>query len=92
MTSTSAESNAIVPDAGGDLRGLVCPMPVLRLKKLLAAAAPLSEVCVVTDDPHAPEDIRTFARQSGHEVISQSEISPGVTLSCLRRRGENRAR
>ena len=47
-----------------DLRGLVCPMPVLRVKKALKPLAPHEELTVVTDDPHAPADIRTFAEQS----------------------------
>lgn len=69
-----------------DLRGLVCPMPVLRVKKALKPLAPHEELTVVTDDPHAPADIRTFAEQSGHEVVSQEEIVPGVVRHRLRHR------
>ena len=69
-----------------DLRGLVCPMPVLRVKKALKHLAPHEELTVVTDDPHAPADIRTFAEQSGHEVVSQEEIVPGVVRHRLRHR------
>lgn len=69
-----------------DLRGLVCPMPVLRVKKALKPLAPREELTVVTDDPHAPADIRTFAEQSGHEVVSQEEIAPGVVRHRLRHR------
>lgn len=55
-----------------DLCGLKCPMPVLRVKKALKAAGPGAEIEVVTDDPHAPADIRTFAEQSGHTIVSQT--------------------
>ena len=69
-----------------DLRGLVCPMPVLRLKKALKNADPLAVVSVLTAAPHAPADIRTFAQQSGHKVLSQEVLSDGITLSRVQHR------
>lgn len=69
-----------------DLRGLVCPMPVLRLKRALKNANPLAVVSVLTDDPHAPADIRVFAQQSGHKVLSQEVLPNGITLSRVQHR------
>lgn len=86
--SAALEAGADVAVAGDalDLRGLVCPMPVLRLKKALKNADPLAVVSVLTDDPHAPADIRTFAQQSGHKVLSQEVHSDGITLSRVQHR------
>ena len=43
-----------------DLRGLACPLPVLRTKKALAKKAAGDVVEVLTDDPHAvPADGKT---------------------------------
>lgn len=68
-----------------DLRGLKCPMPVLRVKKVLKDADSQEVVAFLTDDPHAPEDIRVFSQQSGHTVVSQTENN-GVVRNELRRR------
>ena len=76
-------------EAGGVLvlRGLVCPMPVLRLKKALQGLEPGAVAAVLTDDPHAPSDIRTFSAQSGHQVLSQETTPEGAVISRVRRRG-----
>ncbi len=62
-----------------------CPMPVLKTKKALAALGDNEELCVLTDDPHAIEDIALFAKQSGHELLSQETDSTGVTRHILRK-------
>ncbi len=80
MTSVDIADNEL------DLRGLVCPMPVLRVKKALKPLASCEELTVITDDPHAPADIRTFAEQSGHVVVLQEEVAPGVVRHRLRHR------
>lgn len=70
-----------------DLCGLRCPMPVLRLKRLLKTTEPGEEVAVATDDPHALADIRIFAEQSGHEVLSQTTQGE-VTVHRVRHRAK----
>ena len=61
-------------------------MPVLRVKKVLKGAESGETFAFVTDDPHAPEDIRVFARQSGHTVVSQEDLGDGRVRNILRRR------
>ncbi len=71
-----------------DLKGMVCPMPVLKTKRALGRLAPGEVLTVRTDDPHAIEDLALFARQSGHELIGQKpdESDPGCTLHEFRTR------
>ena len=71
-----------------DLTGMTCPMPVLKTKRALGRIAPGEELTVRTDDPHALEDLEMFARQSGHELVSQMPDSrhPGATLHVFRSR------
>ncbi len=64
-----------------------CPMPVLKTKKALASLSVSEELCVLTDDPHAIDDIALFAKQSGHELLSQETDSFGVTRHVLRKVG-----
>ena len=53
-----------------DLRGLKCPLPVLKTGKRLAAAAPGERMSVLTDDPMAAIDIPHFCRERGHRLLS----------------------
>ncbi|MDO4936292.1 MAG: sulfurtransferase TusA family protein [Sutterellaceae bacterium] len=71
-----------------DLCGLKCPMPVLRVKKVLKDAGSDETIAFVTDDPHAPEDIRVFAAQSGHTIVSQDDLGDGRVRNALRRRAQ----
>jgi tRNA 2-thiouridine synthesizing protein A len=61
-----------VPDAKLelDLRGLNCPLPVLRTKKALATMAPGERVRVVTTDPGSEIDLRVLAEVNGHPLLS----------------------
>ncbi len=68
-----------------------CPMPVLKTKKALAALGAGEELSVLTDDPHAIEDIALFAKQSGHELLSQETDSSDVTRHILRKAGTLRS-
>ena len=64
---------------------MVCPMPVLKTKRALAGLESSQELCVLTDDPHAIADIALFAKQSGHELISQETDSNSVARHVLRK-------
>ena len=71
-----------------NLTGMLCPMPVLKTKKALAKVGAGDVVTVLTDDPHAVEDLRLFCEQSGHVLLSQQaeEGSAGVTEHQIRHR------
>lgn len=60
-----------------DLRGLRCPLPVLRTKKVLKSLAPGDEIEVLATDPQAPKDFRAFCDTTGHVLVSSTE-SDGV--------------
>ena len=68
-----------------DLKGMRCPMPVLKTKKALATLNVSEEITVLTDDPHAIADIAQFAKQSGHTLLSQATDTDGVTRHILRK-------
>ncbi|MEW5425050.1 sulfurtransferase TusA family protein [Amorphus sp. 3PC139-8] len=60
-----------------DLKGLNCPMPVLRLAKAIRGAAPGTRFRVLATDPLAALDIAHFCQTKGHTLIS-SEDDDGV--------------
>jgi len=52
-----------------DLRGLRCPLPVLKIRRTLATLQPGAELSALTDDPLAGVDVPNFVRESGDEVM-----------------------
>lgn len=52
-----------------DLKGLICPLPVLKTRKRLAAMRPGSLIWVETTDPLAAIDIPAFCNESGHRLV-----------------------
>ncbi|SHI40428.1 sulfurtransferase TusA family protein [Wenxinia saemankumensis] len=68
-----------------DARGLRCPLPVLRARKLLGDMAPGAELEIVADDPMAAIDLPVFAREAGHALVESREDGDGATLYRLRR-------
>ncbi len=67
-----------------DARGHRCPVPSLRLRKALAAAAPGEEVTLIADDPMARIDVPLFVREAGHELVETE--AAGAVLSFLVRK------
>ena len=63
-----------------DLRGLKCPLPVLRARKALQRLAPEALLVVECTDPMAAIDIPHFVAQNGHRLESQSEIAGVLTF------------
>ena len=51
-----------------DARGLLCPLPVIRLARLARELRAGRSVLVLADDPAAESDIPAWARMRGHEV------------------------
>lgn len=55
-----------------DVRGLNCPMPILKTKKMLAELQSGQVLKVLATDPGSLRDFQAFARQTGHELLEQS--------------------
>ena len=51
-----------------DARGLLCPLPVLKARRALAALAPGETLVVLATDPEAPVDIGALAADGGHAL------------------------
>jgi len=55
-----------------DLTGLLCPLPVLRAGKRLAAMAPGAVLTVIATDPMAEIDMPHFCTERGYLLLAQS--------------------
>jgi tRNA 2-thiouridine synthesizing protein A len=56
-----------------DASGLNCPMPILKAKKTLATMNSGEVLHVVATDPGSVQDFDSFSKQTGHELVEQSE-------------------
>jgi tRNA 2-thiouridine synthesizing protein A len=58
-----------------DVKGLNCPLPILRTKKTLSEMSPGEVLHVVATDPGSVKDFEAFARQTGNELLSSVEAN-----------------
>ncbi len=56
-----------------DCRGLVCPLPVVRLSSTLKTLEVGDVVELLATDPGAVADLEAFERRTGHRVLERSE-------------------
>lgn len=56
-----------------DMTGLLCPLPVLKTKKVLRSLETGMVIEVVTTDPGAVADFQCLAEQDGLELLEQIE-------------------
>ena len=56
-----------------DVKGLNCPLPILRTKKALAEMQSGEVLRVLATDAGAVKDFAAFARQTGNELLAQRE-------------------
>jgi tRNA 2-thiouridine synthesizing protein A len=64
-----------------DLRGLYCPMPVLRTREEMEKASVGDVIVVTADDPAAEEDLKRWAKRAGHEVIDVKREGETISVS-----------
>ena len=54
-----------------DVRGLHCPLPILKAKKILATMLSSEVLRVLTTDYGSMQDFDAFARQTGNHLLKQ---------------------
>ncbi len=70
-----------------DLKGLACPLPVLRANRELRGMAPGEKLRVLATDRAAVADFRAYCRETGHQLLACGEEA-GVFSFTIRRRPE----
>jgi len=56
-----------------DARGLNCPLPILKTKKALADMISGQVLRVTATDTGSVRDFQAFAKQTGNDLLSQSQ-------------------
>lgn len=60
-----------------DAIGLLCPLPVLKLRKRLKAHVGGAVVRLLADDPAAVIDVAHFCNEAGHELLAETRTDLG---------------
>lgn len=70
-----------------DVKGLRCPLPVLRANRALRGLKPGARLRVLTTDRASMADFQAFCRETGHALLACSDEA-GVFSFLIRRRAE----
>ena len=64
-----------------DVRGLNCPLPILRSKKYLADMTSGQVLKIIATDPGSVIDFQVFSEQTGNALLSSSETNTSCIFS-----------
>lgn len=67
-----------------DVKGLNCPLPILRTKKAIKDIAVGGELEVIATDPGSVKDMEAFCKQTGNELLSMSDAGGVYTFNIKR--------
>ena len=84
MTGEQGENRDVSLEV--DALGLLCPLPVLRLRKRMQALAAGEVARLLADDPAAHVDVPHFCAEAGHAFLGASD-HPGGTAFLVRKGG-----
>ena len=70
-----------------DVKGMTCPLPVLRTNKVLRGLEPGARLRVLATDRAAVADMQAYCRESGHALLAMSEEA-GVFNFVIRKKAE----
>jgi tRNA 2-thiouridine synthesizing protein A len=73
-----------------DVKGLSCPLPVLKANRALRGLQPGERLRVLATDRAAVADFQAFCRETGHALVAWSEEG-GVFSFLIRRRADDPA-
>jgi tRNA 2-thiouridine synthesizing protein A len=68
-----------------DVKGLTCPMPVLRANKVLRGMQAGARLRILATDRASIADFRAFCHETGHALLAFGEEN-GVLSFVIRRR------
>jgi TusA-related sulfurtransferase len=67
-----------------DMRGEICPYPLVESKKAVAKLDPGTTIEVLIDYPLALDNVTRWAQSAGHEVVETRDLGPSEWALVLR--------
>lgn len=77
-------STEIKADKVLDLKGLSCPMPIVKVSKGIKEVAVNQVIQAETTDPGSLTDFPAWARTSGHEILETVQGDNEITFYIKR--------
>jgi TusA-related sulfurtransferase len=67
----------VAPNAVLDLRGVVCPGPLVEAKRLLNSMQAGETLKLVSNCPGILDDLTDWVKATGHRLLETDEVGPG---------------
>ena len=77
-----------IPQIVVDARGHHCPVPTLKLRRALAAAAPGARLTLIATDPLARIDVPHFLAEVGAQLIEVRDDGGELTFAIVNSAGQ----
>ena len=77
--------NTLNIDKELDVKGLNCPLPILRAKKALADMESGQTLKIIATDPGSVKDFAAFCKQTGNPLLSSEESAKYFTFVISKR-------
>ena len=75
-------------DEALDARGLSCPLPIIKTKKRIANLGPGQVLKVTASDPGSLNDMTSFCRATGHELMAAESSGEAFEFHIRKRSGD----
>jgi TusA-related sulfurtransferase len=57
-----------------DCKGMLCPMPIVKLSKIIKELDSGQVVLMEATDPGAVPDVTAWSKNTGHQIIAQDKV------------------
>lgn len=57
-----------------DARGIACPLPILKTRKLIKDMSAGQVLRIMATDPGSVKDFSAYCNQTGNELVSSGEV------------------
>jgi TusA-related sulfurtransferase len=64
------EAKLVNPDRQIDCTGLFCPMPIVKTREAMSQMTAGQILEMLSDDPASDPDMRSWAQNTGHELLA----------------------
>jgi tRNA 2-thiouridine synthesizing protein A len=78
--------NQVTPKETLDCVGLYCPQPLFQTREAIDQLKAGEILELLADDPAAEEDIKRFAKRTGHEIVSYERLADGVQRFLIKKK------
>ncbi len=67
------------------VEGLKCPLPVLKLRKMMKDLPASAMVKMIATDPASMQDVQNFCDSNGHKMLQQIATDDGKFIHYLQK-------